>query len=611
MIPAEYIDKIESLVESKFDHTNPDSLQELICVLFEKYKQKESEVTKVKEEVQALNEVVTNITTFDFTQKAEQDGSGSVIDLLGLTINMLSEEMEAFTLSMEYVNNILYSIPDLVLVLDKDFKITKVNRAVQDFNYFESDILFKSLDEFFDRRKFTFSKFKDKVRQESVLGKEYVFIGGNKEEVPVLVSCSMIKNEENKGEGYVVVIRDISVSKRREKELRKAKEEAEQAAEAKARFLSTMSHEIRTPMNAVNGLTHILLDGNPRIDQLENLKTLKYSADSLMVLINDVLDMNKIESGKVLFEKDHFRLYEVLQNIEKTFEPKLKTKGLSFNTNLKDIPEYLIGDKVRLNQVFSNIIGNAVKFTHDGGVTVNASVLKQDEDKVKLKFEIVDTGIGIADSKIESIFDDFTQIDNSNTRKYGGTGLGLSICKKLIHLQGGNISVQSSVGRGSTFTIYLTYGHSQGVDENNATPAVVKKVPKDRFKGFKGAKVLLVEDNPVNVIVTNQFLKIWDFKVEVAKNGAEAISRVSDTNFDIILMDLQMPIMDGFEATKNIRKMSDSVKSGVPIIALTASAMIEDRKHVLNVGMNDHVSKPFNPDELFNKMRKLIGHQVA
>ena len=602
------VTKIHRFNSYELESMEKEKLKKLVQSLSNDLEERNSEVRKIKQDINQLNEVVAKITSFDFSEKAPTNDSGDVLDIFGTTVNIFSDELQSFNLSLEHVHNIIYSIPDLVFVLDKDFKITRVNKAIQDFKLEDSDVLFHLVDQYFDKRKFSFSKFKERVRTTSIKGKEYIFLDGNKKGVPVLMSCSMVLNEDGQGEGYVMVIRDVTISKKREEELKKAKEAAEQAALAKSQFLSTMSHEIRTPMNAVLGIAHLLIAGEPRKDQIQNLKSLRFSAENLLVLVNDVLDMSKIETGKVVFRKEKFSINELIENIKESFSGKMIKSTVKLNSRLDDqIPQRLVGDKVRLTQVLTNLIGNAVKFTNDGEIQVRTYVMKKDQNKVKLKFEIVDTGIGIPDTKLDSIFDDFTQVDSSNTRRYGGTGLGLSICKRLLDLQGGAIQVSSRVGKGSVFTFYITYDHEEtqkfdtvGLRKNTTT------IKKDKFNGFNGAKVLLVEDNPVNVIVTNQFLKIWDFKVDVAKNGAEAVSKILSKNYDIILMDLQMPIMDGFEATKQIRKMTDSIKSEIPIIALTASAMIEDREHVLSIGMNDHVAKPFNPDELFNKMKKLL-----
>lgn len=390
-------------------------------------------------------------------------------------------------------------------------------------------------------------------------------------------------------------IRDISSIKHIEDQLIKAKEEAEEASKAKGLFLSTMSHEIRTPMNAVIGLTNLLLQENPKDEQLENLQTLKFSAESLMYLLNDILDFSKIEAGKIELENTEFNLAQLLVNIRQTFQVKANEKNLSLSLLIDpQIPELIIGDPIRIAQVLTNLVSNAIKFTEQGEIKISVSVQEKTEDSVGLHFSVEDSGIGIPEEKLSTIFEQFMQASSSTTRLYGGTGLGLAITQKLIELFGSTIEVESEYGKGTRFYFMLHFylsGHHKSLIEPNR-----KKVD---FEPLTGMRILLVEDNKVNTFVAARFLLNWGVDYEVAENGLEALQKLSESHFDLILMDLQMPVMDGYDCTIHIRK-KDKI---TPIFALTANAFSDIKTKVLSAGMNDYITKPFDPDDLYKKIK--------
>ncbi|MBN2598479.1 PAS domain S-box protein [Labilibaculum sp.] len=430
---------------------------------------------------------------------------------------------------------------------------------------------------------------------------DWIHCKENGMEFPVEVALNKVPLMD--GNVLFVVLNDLSERKRVEQELIIAKEKAEEATYAKAQFLSTMSHEIRTPMNAVIGVTHLLSEDNPREDQIQNINILKLSADNLMTLINDILDFSKIEAGRVDIESVDFNFRNLIQNIASGFDMKSKEKGLDFIVDVDPkIPAYLIGDPTRISQVLNNLCGNAVKFTDKGNVQVVVSYQEKYDDKVKLKFEIKDTGIGIPEDKQDQIFQSFSQADSNTTRLYGGTGLGLTISKKLIEIMGGQINVKSDLEFGTTFSfdLCLTISHKSKSKLDFITEGYQNS---DKMKGLH---ILLAEDNQMNILILRQFLKKWEITYEIAMNGQIAFEKVQTGNFDMVLMDLQMPIMDGYKATQSIRSLPDEKYKTMPILAITASAFSEIRKKVLNAGMNDFVTKPINPEDLYQKIEKYI-----
>ncbi len=390
-----------------------------------------------------------------------------------------------------------------------------------------------------------------------------------------------------------------------------SKKVAEESAIAKAQFLSNMSHEIRTPMHGILGIIEILLTENPNKSQLELLTTLSGSTKNLLKIINDILDYNKIDSGKLILEDIPFNLKNTVTQTTNLLQAIADKKGLSLNLDMDNqIPKLLRGDGHRLNQVITNLIGNALKFTSKGSVTIGTKILQHNEDDIMIYFSVTDTGIGIPENKLSEIFKNFSQADTQITRNYGGTGLGLAITKEIIELMGGEINVTSEVGKGSKFSFTLNFKIEKIT--TTKTEKSFKINEKSLYReGLK--KILLVDDNALNLTVGKKYLKYWNLECDIAKNGKEAIKLVRENNYSLVLMDLQMPIMDGISATEIIRKMPGKryQYGELPIIALTASAVAEIKQKVFDVGMDDFLMKPYKPEGLFKLLEKHLNQELT
>lgn len=386
-------------------------------------------------------------------------------------------------------------------------------------------------------------------------------------------------------------------------ELEKANKEIRESSHLKELFLANTSHEIRTPLNAIIGFTNLLM--STKVDEVQSkyLDNIKASGNNLLVVINDILDFSKIESGKLDLEQIDFDFKNMIKHAVNTLSVKSEEKNITIETHVSpDIPEIIVGDPVRINQILINLLGNSLKFTeNDGNIKLFVTRGQSTPDRVKLLFKVQDNGIGIPKDKLGQIFQSFTQGDRDTTRKYGGTGLGLSIVKQLIELQNGEISVESELGVGTSFTFYLLLRESEPKHEGH-----IKHQRTNKSQPRAGRiRILLVEDNLINQQLAYDTIKAWnpDIHIDTATNGKIALDMVNENDYNVILMDIQMPVMDGNEATQQIRNLS-SYKSQTPIIAMTAHALKDEKSRCIQNGMNDYISKPFDPEELFEKINQ-------
>lgn len=396
-----------------------------------------------------------------------------------------------------------------------------------------------------------------------------------------LLSLSLYKNN---------IIRNQSnaVLKEKNKELQLAKEKAEKASKARAEFLSTVSHELRTPLNAINGITHLLIEESPKKSQLNYLSSLQFSGNYLLTFINEILEFNRIESNNVVAENINFNLKLLLENIQNSLKEFAGTNNNKYTIEIdENIPDILVGDPTKLSQIFMNLINNALKFTLNGEVRVIATQLALENEQTTIRFEVIDTGIGIPEDRQEAIFDSFAQGSIEINRKYGGTGLGLNIVKRLVEILGGQIDLESRIGQGSTFFFTLTFKVSQG-------QAVLANEEYDESV-FTNKKVLLIEDNKINQMITAKMCENKLMLVEIIDNGEDAIEAVKNNYYDLVLMDVHLPGINGTIATQTIRTFDQHTR----IIALTAISLNENREMLLSYGMNDVITKPFDPSDFY------------
>ncbi|MBT34007.1 MAG: hypothetical protein CMO01_30460, partial [Thalassobius sp.] len=416
----------------------------------------------------------------------------------------------------------------------------------------------------------------------------------------MITRASVIFDKDQKPEKLIGTDTDITEQKKAEVQVRRAKLKVEEAMRTKENFFSVMSHEIRSPLSGIIGMNELLLQQNSRSDQKRFLSAIKFSANNLMILINDILDFSKIRAGKLEFENNEFDLHMMLQNTFLSYKTQANDRNIAFSLKkTKNLPKYVKGDSTRLSQILNNLLSNAIKFTQMGSVDLEVKVLKDEGKKVKLLFNVRDTGIGIPVKKQKKIFEPFQQASKDTSRKFGGTGLGLSIVKNLIELQGGEILMESKVNKGTTFSVIIEFNKVKQDDAKSRGQNETVHI-----RDFRGIKILYIEDVDTNQLIMKGFAAGWGIELDTASDGYEGIHKIQNKEYDMVLMDLQMPGIDGFETTRRIRAFSNPFYKKIPIIALTAGLSDQIMKEVRACGMTDFLAKPVNHDKLYEVIKK-------
>lgn len=482
---------------------------------------------------------------------------------------------------------------DMICIAGLDAFLRRVNPAfVKALGYTEEEVLSGSLLSFVhpDDVENTKNHLREIIREE----KTFNFNNRIKTKSGVYKELQWVGTSDLENKSIYAIARDVTERMVLEKDLKEAKIIAEQNAYAKDLFLANMSHEIRTPMNAITGFSNLLADTKLDSEQREFVSNINIASENLLGIINDILDISKIESGHITLEEIPFNIKDLVKNVHAILNHKAVEAGLDFSVSVaSEIPDFLIGDPTRLNQILLNLTNNAIKFTEKGRVDIHLELLEEKTEECTIRFCVKDTGIGIPQQKQSDIFERFTQADTDTTRRFGGTGLGLSISKSLVELLNGTIALESEVNKGTTFFVTLKF---------NKTSEEMQQKIKSKLMQIDNEhkiKVLLVEDNILNQKLALKVLQNFGFTPELAENGRIAVEKVQQNVYDVVLMDLQMPEMDGYQATEFIRQ---KLKMKIPIIAMTAHSLVGEKDKCIAIGMDDYIPKPFSPNELYTKI---------
>lgn len=634
--PAYRILEINKQVEELLGYTIDDLKGEKINSLFEKSFLIDFELAKLDSKVNNESTFETNLVANNkklipvgASISKEKDNKGDVIGYVLIAhdlrdLRRLKDEIEEKNVVTEALKNselkfkeFLEFLPLSVAEVSLNRKISYVNDAVLKLFGYDRD----EVNDTFDilrvihpndhgRLQFNYTRSIISRKKEDEIN-EYTAVRKNGTIFPIRVYTNTIF-EDKKIVGLRVIFIDISEQKKHEESLREAKEKAEIANKAKSSFIANTSHEIRTPLNAIIGYTNLLAKQDLTEEQKRFIKNIKTSGDNLLSVINDILEYSKIQSVNIELKNIDFDIRNEIELLINAIKVRADEKNISLIVHIdKNIPDFIVGDPVRLGQVLNNLIGNAIKFTNQGGaININVFLSREILQEVELRFIIEDTGIGIPEDKIETIFDSFNQVDYNTTRKYGGTGLGLAIVKQIIEAHDSKIYVSSVMSKGSKFSFNIVYRKSTGdLIKSKITEkeiALCKLHPK-------GLKILLAEDNKTNQEIVVDTINTWDntIKIDIADNGKIAIEKLSSKDYDLLLLDMQMPEMDGYDVARYIRNNMPIPKKDIPIFAMTANTMKEEIQKCIELGMNEYFSKPFSPDDLYRKIRLYTCSEIV
>ncbi|MGZ3903497.1 MAG: response regulator [Bacteroidia bacterium] len=501
----------------------------------------------------------------------------------------------------------LGQINNSIIMLNKDGKVEWINKGFEElFGYTLEEVKNKTLNEF---RKEEISNKRapdiltEVIQKKGIVTRESKIINKQGKEYFIYTTITPVEYKEGTIETIIIVDTDISDKKKIENELILAKEKAEAAAVTKQQFLANMSHEIRTPVNAIMGIMHMLENTEQPETRKKYMQLITNASNNLLNIINDILDISKMEVGKMVIDKTDFNIRDLVLNIRESMKYRAEEKGLQLNCNIsREVPPELLGDPARLNQILINLVGNSIKFTEKGKIDISVKVASCSKNRVTLLFIVSDTGIGIAENARNHLFEYFHQVHSDATRQYGGTGLGLAIIKRLTEIQNGKVWFASKENEGSDFYVELTFDISTAKKEKAKVP------PKfESSQLLRGKKILLVEDEALNQMVARHILETeMGAEIEIASNGKIAVEKLEKKDFDLVIMDIQMPEMNGYDATKYIREKMPFPKNETPILAMTAHAFNEEKIKCMEAGMNEFISKPIHIEELGQKLKSLL-----
>ncbi|TXK52164.1 response regulator [Pontibacter qinzhouensis] len=557
----------------------------------------------LKERIEDIISLIAEVANGNFDYQIEATETGDELDAIISGISMLGQELKSSTVSRDFMQSIYQGVVDMLVILNPDLTVRAVNEAFEELlDLKEEEVAGQQLADLVHpndalRLQAAYTKFKAEGKCLNV----ELLLQPRHRQNPLPVSCSFsyLKNSQKEIDGILIIAKDITEIKRTEQELKEAKNKAEAANEAKSNFLSSMSHEIRTPLNGIMGFTDLLMQTDLNKSQKQYLNLIKTSGSTLTKLLSDILDLHRIEQDKISLELIPFDLRTTASANLEPYKHLAQAKKVAFSYTFDEaIPEIVIGDPNRINQVLINLVSNAIKFTENGAITIHHRVDKIDQENLLLTCTVTDTGVGIPAAKQAIIFDSFTQSDQSTSRRYGGFGLGLTISKKLVAILDGELGVVSpppgkQQGSSFWFTVKLQAANNQPED----TSADLVELD---FRLEKEKKILVVDDNEINIFLMQDILENFGATVTTALSGEEAITLAHDTPFDIIFMDIQMPDIDGLEATAELRKAGFTGT----IIAFSANAYKDDIYKSLAAGMNDHLCKPFTQEDLIALLTK-------